>query len=218
MNRPDSRCRTPRTPAVDCDTELALWRAGYARIAGIDEVGRGPLAGPVVAAAVVLPPFLDAEWLPFVRDSKALTALQRERLDRLIRRDAVTFGMGVQSAGNIDRFGLAHATRLAVDDALSQLAVEPQFLLLDAFVHRPSDLNQIALIKGDARCMSIACASIIAKVARDQMLCELDVSYPGYGFATHKGYGTSAHLDALTLLGPCPIHRRTFAPVRDNCT
>jgi ribonuclease HII len=218
MNRPVSLCRSSRTPAADCDTELALWRAGYARIAGIDEVGRGPLAGPVVAAAVILPPYLDADWLPFVRDSKALTARQRERLDRLIRRDAMTFGIGVQSAECIDQFGLSHATRLAVTDALNQLTVEPQFLLLDAFVHRPSDLNQIALIKGDARCLSIACASIIAKVARDQMLCELDVSYPGYGFAAHKGYGTSAHLDALSSLGPCPIHRRTFAPVRDNCT
>lgn len=217
MSRSISPSRPARIAPAGQETELALWRAGYARVAGIDEVGRGPLAGPVVAAAVVLPAFFDGGWLPFVRDSKALTALQRERLDQLIRRDAVTYGIGIQPAAYIDRIGLAQATRLAVADALSRLSVEPQFLLLDAFIHRPSEVDQIALIKGDARCASIACASIIAKVARDSMLCEMDGIYPGYGFAAHKGYGTAAHLDALTLLGPSPIHRRSFAPVRDVC-
>jgi ribonuclease HII len=217
MNRSVSPFLQLRTSPAGQDTELALWRAGYAWVAGIDEVGRGPLAGPVVAAAVVLPAFFDAGWLALVRDSKALTALQRERLDRLIRRDAVTYGIGVQPAECIDQVGLAQATRLAIADALNRLSMQPQFLLLDAFIHHPSEVDQIALIKGDARCASIACASIVAKVARDRMLCDLDGIYPGYGFASHKGYGTPAHLDALTLLGPSPIHRRSFAPVRDVC-
>jgi ribonuclease HII len=209
--------RSRRTPAAGCETERALWRAGYSTIAGIDEVGRGPLAGPVVAAAVVLPPFFDGDWLPSVRDSKMLTAPQRERLARLIRRDALAYGIGIQPAACIDRIGLGHATRLAVSDALSLLDAQPDFLLLDAFLHRPSEVNQIALIKGDARSASIACASIVAKVARDEILCTMEGEFPGYGFASHKGYGTPTHLAALAALGPCAIHRRSFAPVRDIC-
>ncbi|MGD9892126.1 MAG: ribonuclease HII [Dehalococcoidia bacterium] len=218
MFAPKGNDRPRRTTAAGCDTERALWRAGYSRIAGVDEVGRGPLAGPVVAAAVVLPPFFDGEWLPFVRDSKALTARQRERLARFIHRDALAYGVGIQPADCIDRAGLACATRLAVSDALDRLAIHPDFLLLDAFIHRPAELDQIALIKGDVSCASIACASIIAKVARDEILCGLDQSYPGYGFAVHKGYGTPAHLAALAALGPSPIHRRSFAPVRNICS
>lgn len=203
------------TPA-GCDTELALWRAGYRSVVGVDEVGRGPLAGPVVAAAVILPPFLDAGWLPQVRDSKALTRLQRERLAVLIRDVALASSVGIRSAACIDRFGLAAATRFAVSDALDRLAVPPDFLLLDAFLHRPVEIDQIALIKGDARCLSIAAASIVAKVARDRILCDLERFFPGYGLAAHKGYGTAAHLAALDRLGPCAIHRRSFAPVRER--
>ena len=204
----------PGTRYADCSQELALWRAGYARIAGVDEVGRGPLAGPVVVAAVVLPPFFQADWLPLVRDSKALTAPRRERLADTIRRDALAYGVGLRSARRIDEIGLTAATREATTDALSWLCLTPDFLLLDAFLHRPTELDQIALIDGDARCASIACASIVAKVARDRMMCAQDRRFPGYGFAEHKGYGTAAHRRALIALGPSPIHRRSFAPVR----
>jgi ribonuclease HII len=213
MSRGNSRSRVGRRYA-DCAQELALWRAGYTRLGGIDEVGRGPLAGPVVVAAVVLPPFFESPWLPLVRDSKALSANQRERLATAIRQDALAYGVGVQSARMIDEFGLAAALRAATDDALARLSCPPDFLLLDAFVHRPSPLPQVALIGGDAMCASIACASIVAKVARDHILCGLDRRFPGYGLAAHKGYGTPAHLRALAELGPSPIHRRSFAPVR----
>jgi ribonuclease HII len=213
MSEGNGRVRGGRRYA-DRAQELALWRAGYARLGGVDEVGRGPLAGPVVVAAVVLPPFFESPWLPLVRDSKALTPQQRERLATAIRREALAFGVGVQSARVIDEVGLAAALRTATDDALAHLSCRPDFLLLDAFVHRRSPIPQVALIDGDATCTSIACASIVAKVARDRMLCGLDRRFPGYGLAVHKGYGTPAHLEALAALGPSPIHRRSFAPVR----
>lgn len=205
-------------PSPTCEMELALWRAGYHRIAGVDEVGRGPLAGPVLVAAVVLPPFCEAEWLPLVRDSKELTHRRREHLAGCIRRDALATGVGVSSARAIDELGLAAATREAACDALALLAVRPDFLLLDAFLHRPAEIDQVALIDGDARCASIACASIVAKVARDRMMAGLERRFPGYGLAAHKGYGTAAHLAALDALGPSPIHRRSFAPVRRRLT
>jgi ribonuclease HII len=197
-----------------CDSELALWRAGYRAVAGIDEVGRGPLAGPVVAAAVILPPFFTAGWLDDVRDSKLLPSARRERLGALIRREALAVGVGIRSARSIDEQGLAPATRAAMRDALAMLAVPPDFLLLDAFLLRDVECDQIALIHGDARCVSIACASIVAKTARDRMLTGLDRRFPGYGFAVNKGYGTAAHRDALEALGPCPVHRRSFSPVQ----
>jgi ribonuclease HII len=203
---------THRPPNLD--HELALWRAGYRHLAGIDEVGRGPLAGPVVAAAVVLPPFCAAPWLDAVRDSKQLSPRARARLDQCIRRDALAVAVGGRPAVEIDRAGLVPATRGAIADALAQLAVAPEFLLLDAFPLPGSALDQVALIDGDARSVAIACASIVAKVARDRWLCELDRHFPAYGFAEHKGYGTARHLAALDTYGPCPIHRRSFAPVR----
>ena len=203
-------------PRPDCVNELALWRAGYRRVAGVDEVGRGPLAGPVVVAAVILPPFFEASWLADVRDSKEMTPTRRERLARHIRAEALAIGVGLRSSQQIDRLGLAAATRAATSDAIGLLAPRPDFLLLDAFLHRPADQDQIALIDGDAVCRSIACASIVAKVARDRILCGLDRRFPGYDLASHKGYGTSAHLDALDVLGPSPIHRRSFAPVRER--
>lgn len=203
-----------RTPTLSL--ELALWRAGYRAVVGIDEVGRGPLAGPVVVGAVVLPPFLDAAWLPLVRDSKQLTAARREALACLIRRDALAVAVGARSACEIDALGLAPATRAAALDALSALELTPDFLLLDAFPLREVETDQTALIKGDVRCVSIACASIVAKVARDRMLADYDRCFPGYGFAAHKGYGTAAHLEALDRLGICPLHRRSFAPIRER--
>lgn len=193
--------------------ELALWRAGLSHVAGLDEVGRGPLAGPVVAAAVVLPPFFEASWLPAVRDSKLLSARQRETLAGMIHRDALATGIGAASAGEIDRIGLAPATHLAMTSAVGMLGVGPEFLLLDATVLPGQTLGQCGVIDGDAQVVSIACAAIIAKVERDCLMRRLDAIYPGYGFARHKGYGTFEHLCALDRLGPSPIHRRSFAPV-----
>jgi ribonuclease HII len=210
----DGECNRRSRQAAGCDLELALWRAGYSAVAGVDEVGRGPLAGPVVAGAVILPPFFDAPWLPLVRDSKVLPPRRREELACCIQQDALACGIGVGPARLIDEIGLAAATRVAVDGALAMLSAAPDFLLLDAFLHRPSAVDQMALIGGDACCASIACASIVAKVARDRMLDGLDRRFPGYGLASHKGYGTPAHLAALDALGPCPVHRQSFAPVR----
>lgn len=204
----------PRTPIPTLAHERALWRAGLTLVAGLDEVGRGPLAGPVVAAAVILPPFIDAPWLCQVRDSKQLSAHRRESLASSIRRDAVAVGLGAASAADIDRGGLSAANRAALTAALAALALPPDFLLLDATLLPEQPFNQTGLIKGDARCISVACAAIIAKVARDAMMTMLDHYYPGYGFALHKGYGTRAHLDALARRGPSPVHRRSFAPVR----
>ena len=200
----------------DCLAELALWRAGYRAVAGVDEVGRGPLAGPVVVGAVILPPFFQAAWLPAVRDSKRLTAARREHLAACIHREALAVGIGLRAAAEIDRLGLGPAHRAASLDALNGLVTRPDFVLLDAFILRAAEVDQMGLIGGDARCVTIACASIVAKVARDQMLVQLDRLFPGYGLAAHKGYGTAAHLAALDAIGPSPIHRRSFAPVRER--
>jgi len=197
-------------------TELALWRASYRRVAGIDEVGRGPLAGPVVVGVVILPPFFAAEWLAGVRDSKLLTPRVRQRLATRIKEAAIACAVGVRSARQIDMVGLSAATRTATRDALLLLGCDPDFLLLDAFLYRDSPVDQCAIIRGDATCASIACASIVAKVARDRMLEGLSRCFPGYFFDQHKGYGTSLHHQALECLGPSPIHRRSFAPLRTN--
>jgi ribonuclease HII len=199
----------------DLRHELAFWRAGLVRVAGVDEVGRGPLAGPVVAAAVMLPPFCAAPWLPLVRDSKLLPRRRREELARLIRRDALAVGLGTASAADIDRRGLTAAVRAAMHAALAGLGFPPDHLLIDAVLLPEQPFDQTALIDGDARCVSIACAAIVAKVERDAILDRLDALYPGYGFAHHKGYGTAAHHEALARLGPSPVHRRSFAPVRE---
>jgi ribonuclease HII len=194
--------------------ERVLWRSGIRAIAGIDEVGRGPLAGPLVAAAVVLPPLpRRAPWLRSVRDSKLLSPATRETLDVAIRSLAVAIGIGTVSAAALDVLGVAEATRRAMSDALDQLGMRVDHLLIDAFA-LPRDVPQTPLIHGDARCVSIACASIVAKVARDRMMHDLDPTFPGYGFSQNKGYGTPQHLFALEQLGPCPIHRRSFAPLR----
>ncbi len=200
----------------------------YARgcrcIAGIDEVGRGPLAGPVVAAAVVLPRDFDEDG---IKDSKLLTALQRARVAPIIKAAAISWSVGIVSVEEIDRFNILRATLMAMAKACRALVPAPDHLLIDgkqtipaALLKLPKALyppllRQTALIKGDRICLSIAAASIIAKVARDQMMIELDASYPQYGFAVHKGYGSAAHLAALRRHGPSPAHRRTFAQVRE---
>ena len=196
--------------------EKALQAKGYTYIAGIDEVGRGPLAGPVVAAAVIMPPKIKrSPWLNDVRDSKLLSSSQRERLYDRIKEIATSSGIGMVSSQTIDIQGIARATRLAMKQAVEQLTPKPDFLLID-YVKLPEvALPQKGVIEGDSICFSIACASIIAKVTRDHMMVEFDTIYPGYGLANHKGYGTKQHLECLQRLGPCPIHRRSFQPVKD---
>lgn len=195
--------------------ELALWRAGLSHVAGVDEVGRGALAGPLVAAAVVLPPFFEAPWLADLRDSKLLTPARREALAALIRHDALAIGLGMAPAPVIDRAGLTAANHAAMAAAVASLGLRPDFLLIDAVLLCGVEVDQAALIDGDACCASVACAAVVAKVTRDRLMTRLDALVPGYQFARHKGYGTAEHLAALARLGPSPLHRRSFAPVRD---
>jgi len=184
-------------------------------IAGLDEVGRGPLAGPLVAAAVVLPRSAAREpWLRTVRDSKLLSAPQRATLDVAIRATAAAIGVGSVSAATLDVIGVVEATRRAMGEALDRLGTQVEHLLIDALSLPEPPIPQTPLIHGDARCISIACASIVAKVARDSMMDDLDRCFPGYGFLRNKGYGTPEHLAALESLGPCPIHRQSFSPIR----
>lgn len=199
--------------------ELTLCAAGCRLIAGVDEAGRGAWAGPLVAAAVVLPPIADGgaalrEQLAGVRDSKLLTVRQRTTLADIIRRVAVGTGIGRVGAAELDRLGLGEANRVAWRRAVAALPWRPDHLLLDAFRLRDEPTDQTALVHGDRLCLSIAAASIVAKVARDRELAELDARHPGYDFGRHKGYGTRAHQDALARHGPCPEHRRSFAPLR----
>lgn len=212
---PSGNHLSPRSFIPSLKWERALWRSGLQTIAGIDEVGRGPLAGPLVAAAVVLPrSCARAPWLGSVRDSKLLTAARRETLDVAIRACAVAIGVGAVSAAALDVIGVAEATRRAMGEALEKLEMQAEHLLIDALTLPDRPTAQTPLIHGDARCISIACASIVAKVARDRMMSDLDPSFPGYGFIQNKGYGTPQHLSALQSLGPTPIHRQSFAPLR----
>ena len=194
--------------------ERTLEAQGYWLIAGLDEVGRGALAGPVVAAAVILPCNLNARWLAQVRDSKQLTPARRELLFQHIREIAVSMGIGMASHKIIDNWGVVTATRLAMKRAISQLSPPPQYLLIDYLQLPESPLPQRGIVDGDCLCFSIACASILAKVARDHLMVELDRVYPGYGLAEHKGYCTEKHVTCLNRLGPSTIHRRTFQPVK----
>jgi ribonuclease HII len=196
--------------------EEKLTVQGYRLIAGVDEVGRGPLAGPVVAAAVILPLEKRPSWLSKVRDSKQLTASQRESIFGRVLESGMPFGVGSVSHEVIDERGIAPATRMAMRRAIEQLPTRPDYLLID-YVRLPAvRIPQKSVVDGDSLCLSIAAASIVAKVTRDRMMVELDGQYPGYGLAQHKGYGTPEHLEALQRLGPCPIHRKTFEPVRDR--
>ena len=199
-------------PEPDLSFERALWEAGLTAVAGIDEAGRGALAGPVAAAAVVLPPEVGmTECLKGVRDSKQMTPTQREAAREKILKYAVTWGVGFATSEEIDQMGILPATRLAACRALEALTPPPTHLLLDYIFLPEVALPQTALIKGDCRSLSIAAASILAKTSRDALLRGLELTYPGYGFASHKGYGTQAHREALQRLGVSPVHRLSFA-------
>jgi len=248
------RAPTSSKQAPTLEEEMALLSQGYSFIAGLDEAGRGALAGPVVAAAVILPlssppqkkggrrgyptPNQDVEVpcspdtvpleTPFrsdfddclarfagVRDSKQLMARERERLYEVIMQHALAVGIGIGSVEVIDERNILQATKYAMRAALAELKVQPHTLLLDA-IHLPDiEITQRSIIKGDVLCLSIAAASIIAKVSRDRIMIQLHEHYPAYGCAQHKGYGTEAHLASLREQGPTPHHRRSFAPVRE---
>ncbi len=199
----------PESP--DLSFESALWAEGKCLVVGIDEAGRGALAGPVVAGAVVLPPEPSiADRLKGVRDSKQMTPAQRERWADCIQSMALAWGVGYASHLEVDELGIAPATLLAAGRAMDAMAIAPQHLLLD-FLRLPATLlPQTSLIKGDARSLSIASASVLAKTSRDHWLESMDEVYPGYGFREHKGYGTRAHRLAIHRLGMCAIHRRSF--------
>jgi len=195
--------------------EEKLAKQGYRLIAGIDEAGRGALAGPVVAAAVIMPLRLKGDWLDEVRDSKLLSPIKRESLFHYIHEAAVSVGVGITPPELIDALNIVKATRLAMKSAIGQLSPPPQSLLIDYMSLPEVPLHQQGITNGDQLCFSIACASIIAKVSRDRIMIELDRAYPGYGLAQHKGYCTRKHVSSLHQLGPCPIHRQSFRPVRD---
>jgi ribonuclease HII len=202
----------PREPGWEHEDRLCA--GGTLPVAGIDEVGRGPIAGAVAAGAVILDPRSRPAWWSDLRDSKLLTPQQRERLAGLIWREAVAVGVGSASPREIDTIGIAPASRLAMLRAIAMLPVRPGHLLLDAFPLPESDLPQTPVLYGDRLCVTVAAASIVAKVARDRWMAQLDGRYPGYGFAAHKGYASPEHLAALDRLGPCPLHRRSFRPDR----
>lgn len=197
----------------DTTVEDALWAAGVRYIAGLDEAGRGALAGPVAVAAVVLPPHTTPAQLPLVRDSKTLTPHQREQAAAQVRRLALAWQVAYATPEEIDALGILPAVHLAAQRALAGLDLEVQYLLLDHFLLPEVDLPQTAMPHGEQRALSIAAASVLAKTARDALMSALDAHYPGYGFARHKGYGTPEHQEALLALGPSPVHRKRFAPV-----
>jgi len=192
---------------VNLEFEQALWQQGFQTIAGVDEAGRGPLAGPVVAAAVIFPKDCIVDG---VNDSKQISAKRRDVLFDQILARALAVGVGSVDHTEIDRINILQATMLAMKNALEQLPVPPEYVLVDGnyFIHNNYRFKTI--IEGDAKSFTIAAASIIAKVTRDRLMMELDAQYPEYGFAKHKGYGTKQHLDAIRQYGLCAIHRKTF--------
>lgn len=205
-----------RKRVLEYEKELArteaLWQyerkySAFAHICGIDEVGRGPLAGPVVAGAVILPKDCD---ILYINDSKKLSEKKREELYQIIMEKAVAVGLGYTAPQRIDEINILQATYEAMREAIGQLGVTPDILLNDAVTIPQVDIRQVPIIKGDAKSISIGAASIVAKVTRDRLMAEYDKVYPGYGFAANKGYGAQTHIEALKKYGPCPIHRRTF--------
>jgi ribonuclease HII len=186
---------------------------GYCRVAGIDEAGRGALAGPVVAAAVILPRGLD---IPGVTDSKQLSPARRDEFFDIIMERALAVGIGSGGHLLIDRINILQATLEAMKDAVRQLSPSPDYLLIDGISKVPLTIHQQTIKKGDGISLSIAAASIIAKVSRDRLMAGFEEDYPGYGFAGHKGYGCAAHLEAIARIGPCAIHRKTFRGVKEH--
>ncbi|MFQ5945525.1 MAG: ribonuclease HII [Anaerolineae bacterium] len=197
----------------DLSRERALEALGYRAIAGVDEVGRGSWAGPVVAAAVVLPAHLDPSSLDGVRDSKRLTPRQRTDLFPRIEATAAALGVGWVGSRVLDRVGIVVATRRAMYRALRALSPRPDHVLVDYLSLDFGGVPSTSVTRGDSLCLSVACASVVAKVRRDRMMMRWGRRFPGYGFARHKGYGTPEHREALSRLGPCALHRRSFEPV-----
>jgi ribonuclease HII len=194
--------------------EVALWRAGFEAVAGVDEAGRGPLAGPVVAAACILPKMT---VFPQVYDSKAIKEEQRNAIAReLMARSDIFWAVGVVSEQKIDQINILQATLLAMKQALEALTPQPDFLLIDGKDYPAYGVPKMTLIQGDQLSQSIAFASIVAKYTRDALMLEHHQAYPQYGFDRHKGYGTKMHLEAIRKHGPCPLHRRSFAPVKQQ--
>ncbi len=199
--------------------ERKLWRVGFARVAGLDEAGRGALAGPIVAGAVILPAQTRRAGLwAEVQDSKLLSPQRRQELAERIKEQAAAWSLGQASASEIDARGIAPATRLAMRRAVRALSPCPDHLLLDWVQLKSLNLPQLSFAKGDLRIVSIAAASILAKVHRDRLLRQLHERFPAYGFNSHKGYAARTHLAAIEKLGPCPAHRRSFSPLREDET
>ena len=197
----------------DMTLETQLREQGYCAVCGVDEAGRGPLSGPVFAAAVILPEGVEIEGL---NDSKKLTEKKRELLFPIICEKALAYGIASASPEEIDSLNILEATMLAMRRAVEALGVEADFALIDGNASRGFAIPTMTVIKGDSRSCSIAAASILAKVSRDRLCMEHDKMYPAYGFAAHKGYGTKAHMDAIRAHGPCPIHRRSFLKFLDQ--
>jgi len=202
----------PPTEEHPLQFERRLRMQGYKVVAGIDEAGRGPLAGPVLAAAVVLPKHFE---LPGLTDSKKLSPAARERLFPLIRQQALAVGIGLASPAEIDQINILQATLQAMLRAVNKLRLPPDYLLIDGITPLPHALPQQTLKKGDSRSLSIAAASVIAKVVRDRLMVHYDRRFPVYGFAGHKGYGSAAHRQTIADFGPCPIHRASFRGVKE---
>lgn len=186
---------------------------GYESIAGVDEAGRGPLAGPVVAAAVILPQGFDPVGID---DSKKLTPTRREKAFERISNEAAAVGVGIVGPDEIDRINILRATHMAMKLALEDLDVLYDYVLVDGLPVSGLGAPSLAIVKGDSKCVSIGAASIVAKVTRDRIMVDLDQKYPGYGFAKHKGYGCKSHIEAIKRLGPCSCHRMTFAPISER--
>lgn len=203
----------PKYPTLEFENRI--WESRVIYAAGLDEAGRGAWAGPVSAAAVILPPGeAILETLSGVRDSKQMTPQARSDWAPRIRAHAVATGVGMASHLEIDRLGIVPATRLAMQRALQNLGIAPDHLLIDSLTLPEIKTAQTVIIKGDACSLSIACASVLAKTARDALMREMDHHFPGYGFERHKGYGTAFHRQALQEMGPCDLHRKTYAPIR----
>jgi len=203
---------------LDLSTEKGIFELGYRLVAGVDEAGRGPLAGPVVAACVVIGPDfeIDSDELKLVADSKKLSAKNREKLFSVIKDKALAVEISVVSHAVIDKINILQASLMAMRKSIEACGVQPDFVLVDGNIKIPLlKTKQQAIISGDAKVFCIAAASIIAKVSRDFLMHEADKEYPQYQFAKHKGYGTKLHLEMLNCYGPCPIHRKSFAPIKN---